>query len=196
MANCHFWQCLIWAIFDVQTSPGCLKVSEFYQESDSEVKNHLRQCLGTQIKVLQNFDILPCISPCTPDPPWRFTLKASRINSFIPKYLVICVDNNIKSKDWSWSPILYWATLMVEYDGWNLCVSWSIIGYVLHTPTHDEEQTVCVFCVGDICDLAHDSSGGESWRGSGSEIMFCMLWLTTWARVVSSHSEQRTPVEN
>ena len=85
---------------------------------------------------------------------------------------------------------------MVEYDGWNLCVSWSIIGYVLHTPTHDEEQTVCVFCVGDICDLAHDSSGGESWRGSGSEIMFCMLWLTTWARVVSSHSEQRTPVEN
>ena len=33
----HFWQCLIWAVFGVQTSPGCLKVSEFYQEFDSEV---------------------------------------------------------------------------------------------------------------------------------------------------------------
>ena len=41
----QMWQCLIWAIFDVQTSPGCLKVSEFYQEYDSEVKNHLRQHL-------------------------------------------------------------------------------------------------------------------------------------------------------
>ena len=29
-------QCLIWAIYDIQTSYGCLKVSEFYQESDSE----------------------------------------------------------------------------------------------------------------------------------------------------------------
>ena len=37
IANCHFWQCLTWAVFDVQTSPGCLKVSEFYQEFDSEV---------------------------------------------------------------------------------------------------------------------------------------------------------------
>ena len=86
-------------IFDIQTSCGGLKVSEFYQESDSEVKNHLRQCLGTQSKVLQKFDILPCVSLCTPDPPWRFTLKASRINSFISKYLVICVDKNIKCKD-------------------------------------------------------------------------------------------------
>ena len=27
------------AVFDIQTSYGCLKVSEFYQESDSEDKN-------------------------------------------------------------------------------------------------------------------------------------------------------------
>ena len=31
------WQCNIWSIFDVQTSYGGLKVSEFYQESVSEV---------------------------------------------------------------------------------------------------------------------------------------------------------------
>ena len=39
----QMWQCLIWAIFDIQTSHGCPKVSEFYQESDSEDENHLRQ---------------------------------------------------------------------------------------------------------------------------------------------------------
>ena len=42
------WQCLIWAIFVIQTSHGCLKVSEFYQESDYEDKNHLRQFLKSK----------------------------------------------------------------------------------------------------------------------------------------------------
>ena len=46
----QMWQCLIWAIFYVQTSYGCLKVSEFYQESDSENKNHHRQYLQSENK--------------------------------------------------------------------------------------------------------------------------------------------------
>ena len=33
----QMWQCLTWAIFDLQTSPGCLKVSEFDQETDYEI---------------------------------------------------------------------------------------------------------------------------------------------------------------
>ena len=33
----QLWQCIIWSIFDVQTSPGGLKVSEFNQESISEL---------------------------------------------------------------------------------------------------------------------------------------------------------------
>ena len=33
----QMWQCTIWAIFDVQISYGGLKVSEFNQESISEV---------------------------------------------------------------------------------------------------------------------------------------------------------------
>ena len=33
----QMWQCIIWAIFDVQTSYGGLKVLEFDQESISEV---------------------------------------------------------------------------------------------------------------------------------------------------------------
>ena len=56
------WQCLICAIFDVQTSPGCLKVSEFYQESDSEVKNHLRHHLQSENKLLGFCGFLPCDS--------------------------------------------------------------------------------------------------------------------------------------
>ena len=35
--NWQIWQCIIWSIFDVQTSAGGLKVSEFNQESISEV---------------------------------------------------------------------------------------------------------------------------------------------------------------
>ena len=56
------WQCLIWAIFDLQTSHGCLKVSEFYQESDSEDENHLRQFLKSEIKLLCFCEFLPCNS--------------------------------------------------------------------------------------------------------------------------------------
>ena len=36
----QIWQCILWAIFDVQSSYGCLKVSEFDQEFISEVKDH------------------------------------------------------------------------------------------------------------------------------------------------------------
>ena len=39
-AKWQIWQCVLWAIFDVQTSYGCLKVSEFDQEFISEVKDH------------------------------------------------------------------------------------------------------------------------------------------------------------
>ena len=35
--NEEIWQSIIWSIFDVQTSAGGLKVSEFNQESISEV---------------------------------------------------------------------------------------------------------------------------------------------------------------
>ena len=58
----QMWQCLIWAIFDIQTSHGCLKVSEFYQESDSEDENHLRQFLKSEIKLLCFCEFLPCNS--------------------------------------------------------------------------------------------------------------------------------------
>ena len=58
----QMWQCLIWAIFDLQTSHGCLKVSEFYQESDSEDENHLRQFLKSEIKLLCFCEFLPCNS--------------------------------------------------------------------------------------------------------------------------------------
>ena len=51
------------ASFDLNTSHGCLKLSEFYQESDYGVKNHLIQCLGPQNKVLHKFDIFFCIPP-------------------------------------------------------------------------------------------------------------------------------------
>ena len=39
-AKWHIWQCLLLAIFDLQTSYGGLKVSEFNQEFNSEVKNY------------------------------------------------------------------------------------------------------------------------------------------------------------
>ena len=39
-AKWEIWKCVLWAIFDVQTSCGCLKVSEFDQEFISEVKDH------------------------------------------------------------------------------------------------------------------------------------------------------------
>ena len=39
-AKWQIWQYVIWAIFDVHTSHGGLKVSEFNQEFISEVKNH------------------------------------------------------------------------------------------------------------------------------------------------------------
>ena len=44
ICHCHlpFLASLNLAISDLQTSYGCLKVSEFYQESDSEDNNHLR----------------------------------------------------------------------------------------------------------------------------------------------------------
>ena len=44
ICHCHlpFLASLNIAIFYVQTSYGCLKVSELYQESDYGVKNHLR----------------------------------------------------------------------------------------------------------------------------------------------------------
>ncbi len=59
---CHlpFLASLYLAIFDVQTSYGCLKVSEFYQESDSEDKNHLRQFLQYENKLLGFCEFLPC----------------------------------------------------------------------------------------------------------------------------------------
>ena len=48
------------AIFLLQKSCGCLKVSEIYQESDSEVDYHLRQCLRTEDKLLCFCELLPC----------------------------------------------------------------------------------------------------------------------------------------
>ena len=36
-AKWQIWQCILWAIFDLQTSYGGLKVSEFDQEFISEV---------------------------------------------------------------------------------------------------------------------------------------------------------------
>ena len=63
-AICHcqlpFLASLDLVIFDVQRSCGCLKVSEFYQESDSEVDNHLRQCLRSEIKLSCFCEFLPC----------------------------------------------------------------------------------------------------------------------------------------
>ena len=62
--HCHlpFLASLDMAIFDVQTSYGCLKVSEFYQESDSEDKNHLRQFLQSENKLFCFCVFLPCHS--------------------------------------------------------------------------------------------------------------------------------------
>ena len=63
--HCHICQLPILAsldmvIFDVQTSCGCLKVSDFYQESDFEVDNHLRQCIQSENKLLCFCESLPC----------------------------------------------------------------------------------------------------------------------------------------
>ena len=38
-AKWQIWQCVLWAIFDIPTSYGGLKVSEFNQEFNSVVKN-------------------------------------------------------------------------------------------------------------------------------------------------------------
>ena len=63
-ANCHCQMPILasldMVIFDVQTSCGCLKVSDFYQESDFEVDNHLRQCIQSENKLLCFCESLPC----------------------------------------------------------------------------------------------------------------------------------------
>ena len=44
----------------------------------------------------------------------------------------------------------------------EIFVSPEALCVMFYTHLHMMKNTLCVFCVGDICDLAHDSCGGES----------------------------------
>ena len=57
----QIWQWVIWVFFDVQTSHGGLKPSEFNHKFSYGDKNYLSQCLGCQNKLLHEHNFLPCI---------------------------------------------------------------------------------------------------------------------------------------
>ena len=69
--NCHchlpFLASLKMANCDVQTSYGGLKVSEFNQESISDVLSLLRESFESENKLFCFVDNFLCISPSTPD---------------------------------------------------------------------------------------------------------------------------------
>ena len=79
------WMQLV--IFDVQTSYGCLKVSEIYQESDSEVKNHLRQCLRSENKLLCYCGFFPCDSNLYPFTTKNWEYRLTPATSIVLKYI-------------------------------------------------------------------------------------------------------------